>query len=155
MPNRSDDFLVIGVLSIQATMEVDSEYEIQEVRNEGPFTVEFEFTPGYAPSASAFRVYTFVGDEDNRSVAEDQQSAAKIVIESEDPNADGTAALTDITVANYSTLSSFLSEAFSPSVPGSGGSEEMGNYTATLPSASVRTYYYSLLCIIQDTLSHP
>ena len=155
MPNRSDHFLVRGVLSIQATMEVDSEYESQDIRNEGPFTVEFEFKPGYAPSASAFRVYTFVGDEDNRSMAEAQRSAAQIVIESDDPNADGTDALTDITVANYSTLSSFLSEAFSPSVPGSGGSLEMGNYTATLPAASVITYYYSLLCIIQDTLNHP
>ena len=31
MPNRSDHFLVIGVLSIQATMEVDSEYESQDM----------------------------------------------------------------------------------------------------------------------------
>ena len=48
-----------------------------------------------------------------------KRSAAQGVIDEEDDNTmDGPAALTDITVANYSTLTSFLSEAFSPSVPG-------------------------------------
>ena len=156
MPNRSDDFLVIGVFSIQATIEVDSNYESQRVRNEGQFTVEFEFRPGYEPSATAFRVYTFVGtDQDSRTLAQSQRSAAQGVIESDDPNADGTAALTGLTTANYSTIASFNTEAFSPSVPGTGGSLEMGNYTATLPAASVTTYYFSLLCLIQDTLNNP
>ena len=156
MPNRSDDFLVIGVFSIQATIEVDSNYESQRVRNEGQFTVEFEFRPGYEPSATAFRVYMFIGtDQESRTMAEAQRSAAQLVIESEDPNADGLAALTGLTAANYSTLGSFMTEAFSPSVPGTGGSLEMGNYTATLPTATVTTYYFSLLCLIQDTLNHP
>ena len=79
----------------------------------------------------------------------------KVVIESGDSDSDGLDALTDITAANYSTLTSFNTEAYSPSVPGSGGSLEMGNYTASISNVTVITYYYSLLCIIQDTLNNP
>ena len=156
MPNRSDDFLVIGVLSVQCTIMVDSEYDSQPVRSGGEFTVEFEYTPGYEPSAIAFRVYAFLGtDEISRTMAQSQRTAAQGVIESGDSDSDGLDALTDITAANYSTLTSFNTETFSPSVPGSGGSLEMGNYTASISNVTVITYYYSLLCIIQDTLNHP
>ena len=154
MPNRSDHFLVIAVLSIQCEIEVDDEYERRQYGSGENFTVEFTFKPGYNPNATEFKVFAFVGtDDESHALAQDQQSAAQQVIDSNDPAADGPAALTDITLANYSTLTSFNTEAFSPGVPGSGGSEEMGNYTARLPNVTVITNFYSLLCIIQDTLN--
>ena len=152
MPNRSDNFLVIALLSIQCEIEVDSEYESRQYGSGENFTVEFTFKPGYNPNATAFKVFAFVGiDDESHALAQDQRSAAQGVIDS----MDGPAVLTDITVANYSTLTSFNTEAFSPGVPGSGGSLEMGNYTASISNVTVITYFYSLLCIIQDTLNHP
>jgi hypothetical protein len=157
MPNRSDHFLVIAVLSIQCEIEVDDEYESRRYGSGENFTVEFTFIPGYNPNATEFKVFAFVGiDDESHALAQRQQSEAQGVIEEEDDvSADGPAALTDITVANYSTLTSFNTEAFSPGVPGTGGSEEMGNFTARLPTVTVITNFYSLLCIIQDTLNSP
>ena len=100
----------------------------------------------------SLRFFAFVGiDDESHALAQEQRTAAQGVIDS----MDGPAALTDITVANYSTLTSFNTEAFSPGVPGTGGSEEMGNLTARLPTVTVITNFYSLLCIIQDTLNNP
>ena len=156
MPNRSDHFLVIAVLSIQCEIEVDSEYERRQYGSGENFTVEFTFKPGYNPNATAFKVFAFLGtDDESNALAQRQQSEAQQVIDSDDPAADGPAALTDITLANYSTLTSFNTEVFSPGVPGSGGSEEMGNFTARLPTVTVITNFHSLLCIIQDTLNNP
>ena len=152
MPNRSDHFLVIAALSIQCEIEVDSEYESRQYGSGENFTVEFTFKPGYNPNATEFKVFAFVGiDDESHALAQEQRTAAQGVIDS----MDGPAVLTDITVANYSTLTSFNTEAFSPGVPGTGGSEEMGNYTARLPTVTVITNFFSLLCIIQDTLNNP
>ena len=157
MPNRSDNFLVIALLSIQCTIEVDSDYDNRPYQSGSEFTVQFDFIPGYNPNATEFKVFAFVGtDDESNALAQSQRSAAQGVIDEEDDNTmDGPAALTDITVANYSTLTSFNSEEFTPGVPGSGGSEELGIYKARLPTVTVITYFYSLLCIIQDTLNHP
>ena len=152
MPNRSDPFLVIAVLSIQCEIEVDSEYERRQYGSGENFTVEFTFKPGYNPNATEFKVFAFMGtDDESNALAQRQQSEAQQVIDS----MDGPAVLTDITVANYSTLTSFNTDAFSPGVPGTGGSEEMGNFTARLPTVTVITNFHSLLCIIQDTLNNP
>ena len=152
MPNRSDHFLVIAVLSIQCEIEVDDEYESRRYGSGENFTVEFTFKPGYNPNATEFKVFAFMGtDDESNALAQRQQSEAQQVIDS----MDGPAVLTDITVANYSTLTSFNTDAFSPGVPGTGGSEEMGNYEARLPTVTVITNFFSLLCIIQDTLNNP
>ena len=151
MPNRCDVFFIKAVLSVQAEIDVQSESDSQPIRSGGQFTVQFIFIPGYEPNATAFRAYAFSGDD-----ADVQRTAAQEVIEEDDDTSmDGPAALANITVANYSTLTSFNSEAFSPTTPGSGSSREMGNYTATVPVVTVVTDYWGLLCIIQDTLNHP
>jgi hypothetical protein len=157
MPNRSDPFLVIAVLSVQCTIEVDSESKTRRYRSGADFTVEFDYTPGYNPSATAFHAYAFIGtDQNSNAMAQSQRSAAQQVIEEEDDeSADGADALTGITAANYSTLTSFNSETFSPSVPGSGSSIEIGNYLAVLPNVTVVTNFWGLLCVIQDTLNDP
>ena len=147
MPNRCDVFVITGLISTQATIDIPSEYDSQPVESGNPFTVEFTFVPGYGPNATAFKAYAFTGED-----ASDQRTAARAVIESEIPALDGEAALIGITTANYSTLTSFNTEAFSPSTPGSGGSEEMGNYTASVPVITEVTVFWGLLCIIQDTL---
>ena len=90
MPNRSDHFLVIAVLSIQCEIEVDSEYESRRYGSGENFTVEFTFKPGYNPNATAFKVFAFMGtDDESNALAQRQQSEAQQVIEEEDDGADG------------------------------------------------------------------
>ena len=83
MPNRSDHFLVIAVLSIQCEIEVDDEYESRQYGSGENFTVEFTFKPGYNPNATEFKVFAFVGiDDESHALAQRQRSEAQGVIDS-------------------------------------------------------------------------
>ena len=78
MPNRSDHFLVIALLSIQCEIEVDSEYERRQYGSGENFTVEFTFKPGYNPNATEFKVFAFLGtDDESNALAQDSNQRLK------------------------------------------------------------------------------
>ena len=85
MPNRSDHFLVIATLSVQCTIDVDTNYDNRPYGSGAEFTVQFDFRPGYNPNATEFKVFAFMGtDDESNALADSQRSAAQQAIDSMD-----------------------------------------------------------------------
>ena len=151
MPNACDIFFTVGIVTLAATIMVDSDYEQDEVPVGNTRAVNFTYNTGYRPNATAFRSYILSAeaDEANQNADADSQRTAIDTVVTDDPG--GTEQLSSITVSNYSRLTD-LTMNFSPSVPGTEQGVRSGSGIVTIPVSTEVINYYGLLCIIQAAL---
>ena len=151
MPNASDTFFTVGIVTLAATIMVSSGYETEQVAVNTDRIVNFTYDTGYRPNATAFRSYILSAEDDDplqKSDADSQRTAIDTVVTA-DPG--GIAQLSSITVSNYPRLTD-LTLSFSPTVPGTEQGVRSGTGMVRIPAATEVIVYYGLLCIIQAEL---